>query len=62
MKNVQLPSGLMKVERTAEEKRRSFSSSGQYVQKIKNRISQEITDVIVKGSSIATGEKKVKRR
>lgn len=49
MKNVKLPSGFVKVERTAEERRRSFSGGGEYVQKIKDKISREITEIIVKG-------------
>lgn len=49
MKNVKLPSGFVKVERTAEERRKSFSDTGEFVQRIKEKICREITEVIVKG-------------
>lgn len=62
MKNVKLPSGLMKVERTEDEKHRAFSPSGEFVERIKDRICREVTDVLVKGGIVVTVGKRVKRR
>jgi hypothetical protein len=53
VKNVKLPSGFVKVERTEEEKRKSFSASGEFVQKIRNKTCREIADIIVRGGSRA---------
>lgn len=48
MKNVKLPSGFVKVERTEEEKRKSFSASGEFVQKIRDKTCREIANIIVR--------------
>ncbi len=41
MRNVKLPSGFVKVERTEEEKRRSFAVNDDFVEKIRRRITSD---------------------
>jgi hypothetical protein len=55
MKNVKLPSGFVKVERTEEERRKSFSASGEFVQRIQDKISREIAEMVVRGAKRVKG-------
>lgn len=57
MKNIKLPSGYVKVERTEEEKQNSFSISEEFMEEIRNKIqSKSIGDAIVKSYKRAKGK------
>jgi hypothetical protein len=57
MKNVKLPSGFVKVERTEEEKHNSFSVNDEFVENIKERISSSLTDAIIKACIKSKGRR-----
>lgn len=50
MRNVKLPSGFVKVERSEEEKQRSFSVNDEFEKDIRRRITDAIADALIKAS------------
>jgi hypothetical protein len=59
MRNVKRPSGFTKVERTKEERRKSYSVNDEFIQEItKNMQPKTITDAIMMAFKKAKGEEK----
>ncbi|MGB7910999.1 MAG: hypothetical protein WCF59_02115 [Desulfobaccales bacterium] len=58
MRNVKLPSGFVKVERSEEEKRRSFAVNDAFIESFKKKItSDNITNIIVNACKRSKGKR-----
>jgi rRNA maturation endonuclease Nob1 len=47
MKNVKLTSGYIKVERSSEEKRKSYTASSEVIQEIRDKMPRRMADAII---------------